>query len=163
MRAVLILAAVVVSSCTCEKRIIRLANRCDLPRDTITNIAYIDRDTVIYDSIQGDTVFAEVLVDCSDLANIKPVTARTELAEATATFEDGKINLRLIQHQTIRPIPIQMPIIIYKDQITQTVIKEVIVEPKRWDLYRIGFWIFGIIILLGIIIATIIIVISIKK
>lgn len=161
-RYALIVFAIIVTGCSCEKRIARLIDKCPIDPviDYNTVIAY--RDTVIEVFVPGETEYIEVPVpvteNCPELPQIKPVTVETEFARAEASLISDRLKLSLIQKNKLFQFKLDSAIKTNTDTITITsyIKQEVPVKPKYCDFFMYGFWVsLGILLLLAAIVILI--------
>ena len=117
------------------------------PPDTIHTSSVEWRDTTIFKYLPGETVHDSIIVEKLVEKRIKvPYTsiyAETEFSEATASIENSKLRLELIQRDSLLAIYVDSAIRISTDTviIEQPYIKEVKVKSKYQDIVGIGFWI----------------------
>ena len=123
--------------------------------DTIFSDTTIYRDTILYDTIKGDTVYSEILTEIPVEITTEMVSAETELAYASAYVFQSRLILTLIQKDSLLKFKLDSAITANKKTviITEKIPYEVQLPPKPF--YRIAFFITGILLLLVIILLII--------
>lgn len=127
------------------------------PPDTVHTHSVEWRDTTVFKYLPGEIVHDSVIVEKLVEKRIKvpytSVYAETEFSEATASIENQKLKLELIQRDSLLAIYLDSTIKISTDTIIieQPYIKEVKVKSKYQDIVGIGFW-----IVLGLFLITIV-------
>ena len=117
------------------------------PPDTIHTNSVEWRDTTILKYLPGEIVIDSIIVEKLIEKRIKvpytAVYAETLLAEATASIENNKLKLELIQRDSLFVFLLDSAIQASHDTITikQPYIKEVPVKTRWQDFVSIGFWI----------------------
>jgi len=118
------------------------------PPDTIHTSSTVWKDTTIYKYLPGETIRDSIIVEKLVEKRIKvPYTsiyAETEFSEATASIENNKLRLELIQRDSLLAIYVDSAIRISTDTIIieQPYIKEVKVKSKYQDFVGYACWIF---------------------
>jgi len=143
-RTVVFFIVVFLTSCSPQRRLVRLLERYPIPADTIIQDTTIYRDSIIYETIAGDTVVDSITIPVEiDLPYMK-ITRHTAWASATAWLLDNQLGLELIQTDTI--VEFVMDSVIVEREVekvvTRTVVKEVYVKRK--------FWMHGFLVLAGL-------------
>jgi len=130
------------------------------PPDTIVKHSVEWRDTTVFVELPGDTIVDSIIIE--ELIEIPvdiPYTflyAETSLAEATASIENNKLRLELIQRDSLLSFLLDSAIQNNKDSIIVNVpyVKEVPVKTRYQTFVGFACWIFfGLLILfIGLII-----------
>ena len=117
------------------------------PADTIHTSSIEWRDTTIFKYLPGDTIVDSVIIE--ELIEVPvdiPYTslyAETGFSEATASIENNKLRLELIQRDSLLAIYLDSAIRINSDTIKINIpyVKEVPVKTKWQTFLATGFWI----------------------
>ena len=149
----LLLAIVILASCSPQRRLARLLDRYPLPTDTL--VTYRDttiyKDSIVYEHIPGEVVLDSILIPVEiDLPYMELKTAST-FSEATAWILDNQLGLELIQYDTIIQFILDSVLVNRIDSVFVEVIREVptLVNPKPF--YKNGFFILAGILLISLI------------
>jgi len=149
-----ILIAVLFSGCVTQ-------NKCLFkfpppPADTVFSHSVEWKDTTIYKYLPGktirDSVIVEKLIERRVNVPYTSLYAETDFSEATASIENNKLKLELIQRDSLLAIYLDSAVRNSTDTniIEQPYIKEIPVKTRYQDFVGYGFW-----IVLGLFIFTI--------
>ena len=117
------------------------------PPDTIKTHSVEWRDTTIYEYLPGeivrDSIIIEKLIEKRVRLPYTSLYAETAFSEATASVENNKLKLELIQRDSLLAIYLDSAIKISTDTVVikQPFIKEVPVKSKYQNIVGVGFWI----------------------
>ncbi len=155
----MLLIALMVVGCSPQKRLGKLLLKYPIPPEiTYTKGPIEYKDTTIIKYLPGETI-TEILdlndllstVECPEIPDIKPVHAETSLASVDVWVDEGKLKVRLIQHDSIFQFHLDNAIRENSDTvwIDRIVLVDVKVKPKDYSFYKSGFFIFlGLIIII---------------
>lgn len=149
-----VLASILLNSCATQKKCFA-----KFPPDTVTKFEQIHvveyRDTIVPVFIPGDSVFVETVIPCPDIT-IEPITARVPFAHATASVNESRLSLQLIQHDTtLQHMIDSIRSTVDTVKITETVIVEKPAPKKKtspWLYVSLTLFVSLIVIILALVI-----------
>ena len=142
-----------VSGCNPCKRLLR---KCPplIVTDTIIKDTTIYRDSLVLRKIKGDSIFIydSIYVEAGEVSYVS-VTASTELSSARAWVAFNRLNLELIQKDSILEFKIDSAFKSNKhiEYITKTEIHEKVTKPKSFKFFMYGFFSLFVAVILGIV------------
>ena len=146
-----IIVILILSSCVTQKKCFD-----KFPSDTVTVIkdTTLYRDTVIYRTVKGDTVYKEVKLPYSVPIDrtYQPITVETSLAVAKAWVSLDRLKLSLVQKDSVFRFKLDSAIQANKETKIVTKIVEKPIPPK--PLYKIGFFILGVLFIFTIVLVV---------
>ncbi|KKK86500.1 hypothetical protein LCGC14_2762630 [marine sediment metagenome] len=150
---VVALIAVILVSCSPQRRLARLLER--FPLDTTSVVEYRDttlyRDTTIYERILGDTIRRDIYIPIEiDLPDTS-LKLMSTLAEASAGIRSNTLWLELIQYDTVFQFILDSALVENIDTVFVTNNIPYPVVKKANPFYKNGFFILAGLILISLI------------
>lgn len=145
MKYTILILIILLSGCVTSKKCFEKFP--PLPPDTIHTTSIEWRDTIIFRYLPGeiiiDSVIIEELIEVPIDIPYTSLYAETLLAEATASIENNKLKLELIQRDSLFAFLLDSAIKINSSTIKINIPyeKEVKVKSKYQDFVGVGFWI----------------------
>jgi len=151
--AVVTLIAVILASCSPQKRLARLLDRFPLQQDTLIQYQYntVIRDTTITVEIPGDIIYRDTLIPFIVDLPYMELQTRSTLAEARAWVWANELGLELVQFDTLFSIKLDSALRHDIDTIFMEVVREVPTLVKEKSFWMHGFLTLAGLILIGMI------------
>jgi len=145
-KIIIICLALILASCSPQRRLARLLERHPLPEthDTLYLPGEtIYKDTTITRYLPGETVVFDLLVDVPIDIPDTFLIAETTLATALAHLKDNRLGLELIQKDSVFKFLLEKAIRENRDTVRIETVKEVpkLIPPNPF--WKNGFWVVG--------------------
>ena len=137
MIRILLISLLLLTSCVTQRKCLKKFPPV-ISIDTVVQDTTIYRDTTFYAYLPGDTVYRDTVIEVPVELYVRPVTAETELARARAWIQSQRLQLELIQKDSLLQFKIDSAVSANSrvEYITRTETTQL--PPKRF--YKWWFW-----------------------
>jgi len=150
MRLAVVLIAIALVGCSPQKRLTRLLDK----HPELTNVEYIDtviyKDTTVYVDVPGETVTEKIKWPVPINIPDTSIYARTAFSYAKASLTSNELDLLLVQTDTM--VIVKLDSVLVERIDTTTVFVEKVKQLPPKPVYKVGFWLFLGLILVGLIV-----------